>query len=162
MTGHWVLNASPIICLAKSGYYQLLKQLPDEVVIPEAVQTEINAGPSNDPAREILAKGNFKIMESLIVPSVAAWDLGLGETAVLSYALSNAGWQAVIDDRAARKCARALEISVRGTLSIVLLAKKRGLIDSAAEVIRALQASGLWVDEPFIRRLLKEAVGEKW
>jgi predicted nucleic acid-binding protein len=48
-----------------------------------------------------------------------AWDLGAGETAVLSYALANSGWTAVVDDNAARKCARSFAISAKGTLAVV-------------------------------------------
>ncbi|HCA96836.1 MAG TPA: DUF3368 domain-containing protein, partial [Cyanobacteria bacterium UBA9226] len=39
-----------------------------------------------------------------VAPEVAAWDLGKGESAVLSFALKNSGFVAIIDDRAARRC----------------------------------------------------------
>ena len=70
------------------------------------------------------------------LPEILAWDLGKGETAVLSYALTNPGWTAIIDDRAARKCAMSFSIPIKGTLAVVILAKKHGLVDSAADVLR--------------------------
>jgi predicted nucleic acid-binding protein len=45
MTERWVINASPLITLAKVGLENLLLQLPDSIVVPRAVATEIAAGP---------------------------------------------------------------------------------------------------------------------
>lgn len=162
MTDRWALNASPMICLARAGYHHLLTELPEQVVVPEAVVAEVNAGPQGDPAQGILSGGLFTIVAVEALPSILAWDLGAGETAVLSYVLAHPGWQAVLDDRAARKCARALGITVKGTLSVVLTARKQGIISSAAEVLRALQAAGLWLEDDLIRQALQDIVGEKW
>jgi predicted nucleic acid-binding protein len=93
---------------------------------------------------------------------IITWDLGLGETAVLSYALANPGWTAILDDRAARTCARSYSIPHKGTLAIIILAKQLGLIDSAANVMRALQASGLRLEDDIIRQVLRDIVGENW
>ena len=60
-----------------------------------------------------------------------AWDLGAGESAVLSWAMKRPGTLAVLDDFAARKCATALGIPVVGTLGVALLAKKRGVVQDA-------------------------------
>lgn len=49
--------------------------------------------------------------------------MGLGETAVLSYALHKKDFKAVIDDGLARKCAQTFEIPLLGTLGLVLIAK---------------------------------------
>ncbi|MBK8985627.1 MAG: hypothetical protein IPM39_06035 [Chloroflexi bacterium] len=47
----WVVNASPIIVLAKVGHAHLLPALADKIIVPQKVVDEINAGPSADPAR---------------------------------------------------------------------------------------------------------------
>lgn len=90
------------------------------------------------------------------------WSLGAGESEVLSIALDQVGWTAVVDDATARSCGRSLGIPVIGTLGVVLLAKRRGLVDSAAEVLRALRHAGLYIDDEFIRSMLKQVVGEDW
>jgi len=46
----WVVNASPIILLAKISKLSLLPDLCDKLVIPLAVSKEIAQGPQNDPA----------------------------------------------------------------------------------------------------------------
>ena len=108
----WVLNASPVICLAKVGQIDLLLQLAEEIILPEAVANEILAGPEGDAARQILSVQQLPVISRVkLRDEIMAWDLGAGETAVLSYALDHPGCVAIIDDLAARKCARSYAIS---------------------------------------------------
>jgi len=158
MSIRWVLNASPVICLARAGYEHLLVNPTGQALLPMAVAEEIQAGPPNDPARLLLETGIFLIIPTTEAPEVLAWDLGRGETAVLSYAYLNSGFTAIIDDLAARKCARSLQIAHKGTLAVIIMAKKQGLIPSAAEVLHKLLAVGLRLDEPLIRSALKETL----
>jgi predicted nucleic acid-binding protein len=115
MAERWVLNASPLIVLAKINHQHLLTQLADEIVIPQAVLAGINAGPTGDPARQYLTISPFPVVEAAPDPLVVAWDLGAGEVAVLSHTFTHRGWTAVVDDGAARRCARALGIPLLGT-----------------------------------------------
>ena len=105
----------------------------------------------------------FKIIETP-KPSaeILAWDLGQGETAVLSYALAHRKWIAVLDDGAARRCARSLSLNITGTLAVVILAKQYGLIDSAAQVLYDLRGADFRLDDVIIREALERTVGEKW
>lgn len=43
MAERWVVNASPLIVMAKIGHAQLLSALADEIVVPQTVVDEINA-----------------------------------------------------------------------------------------------------------------------
>ncbi len=140
----------------------MLLKLPDEVIVPSAVVEEIQAGQSDDPAQVALTSGRFPVSMIPVLPEILAWDLGKGETAVLSYALSNPGWTAIIDDRAARKCALSFSIPTKGTLAVVILAKKHGLVNSAGDVMRSLRAAGLRLDDETIRVALKKTVNEVW
>jgi predicted nucleic acid-binding protein len=47
----WVVNASPVIALAKADRLHLLHDSCRELLIAEAVAAEILAGPPSDPAR---------------------------------------------------------------------------------------------------------------
>jgi predicted nucleic acid-binding protein len=133
----WVINASPVIALARVGQVELLTRLPKQAIIPRAVEEELLRAPEDDPARRVVESGMFKIIETPAPPSeILAWDLGLGETAVLSYVFAHQKCVAVLDDGAARRCARSLSLAVTGTLSVVLLAKQHGLINSAAQARR--------------------------
>jgi predicted nucleic acid-binding protein len=68
----------------------------------------------------------------------------------------------VLDDAAARRCARAMEVPLIGTLGAVLQAKRQGFIESAAHVLMALRAAGLRLDDKVAAVALKRAVGEDW
>lgn len=155
-----VVNASPIICLAKSGYIHILPEISEKFVVPESVVDEIQSGPVHDPARRFIETGRIEIVYPDLLPEVIAWDLGKGESSVLSFALSEPEFTAVIDDLAGRKCANSLNISVMGTISLVLVAKQMGVVTSAAQVIRALQAADLRIQPEIIRNVLKSGANE--
>lgn len=163
MSDRWVVNASPLIVFGKIGQLDLLTQLPEEIVVPQAVANEILAGPETDAARLAIEAEMFQLVDlQAPTPELAAWDLGAGETAVLSYTLANSGWIAILDDGAARKCAVTFGISVKGSLAVVILAKKRGLIPQAKQVLHTMQEVGLRLDERTIRHVLKETLNEDW
>ncbi|MEM9137945.1 MAG: DUF3368 domain-containing protein, partial [Cyanobacteria bacterium P01_F01_bin.42] len=89
----------------------------------------------------------------------AAWDLGAGESQVLTYAFSAHNYTAVVDDAAARRCAISLNIPTLGTGGMIVLAKRRGLIPSVKEPIQALRESGLWLSDRLVK-ILKQQAGE--
>ncbi len=122
--------------------------------MPERVSIEIIEG--NDFATEKL----YDYQETWIIrvlPHVAedvlVWNLGNGETDVLSFAYGNENITALVDDRAARKCAATLNIKTLGTVGILLLAKKRGLIDSVSAALKQLQNAGLYISDEIVELL---------
>ena len=163
MEPKFVVNASPLIVLAKIEHVHLLEQLSAEFVIPEAVIIEINAGSNQDAAKRLLTSHDLSIVSSP-VPSaeLTSWDLGAGETAVIAFAMANAGWTAILDDRAARRSAQALGISVMGTLGIILKAKQTGLIPSAAEVLQQIIDHDFRIDNQLLTTVLPKTVSESW
>jgi predicted nucleic acid-binding protein len=162
LTERWVLDASPLILLARIGQERLLHALADEVIIPQPVAIEILAGPDTYPAISAVVSGHFTFADSPKPPDeLLAWDLGLGETSVLAHALADSTWTAIVDDGAARRCARSFDIPVKGTLAIVVLAKQRGLISSAAGILKQLVSDGFHTDERVVREVLERSVGEK-
>jgi predicted nucleic acid-binding protein len=120
----WVVDASPLIVLGKIGQLPLLLRLTTSLVVPAGVAHELAAGPEADPARQWLAGPGRDWVHDIeeIDPLIATWDLGRGESHVLTWALRHPGCEAILDDLAARKCAAALSIPVRGTLGVLLLA----------------------------------------
>jgi predicted nucleic acid-binding protein len=163
VTERWVLNASPLIVLARVGLEDLVSSLAPQAVVPRAVVKEIEAGPAHDPARRALAHGQFVVVDTPPPPlELLAWDLGRGETAVLSWAIAEGGWTAILDDGAARRCARAFSVPVKGTLALVVLAKQHGMIPSAADVIQAMVSTGFRLDDRIIRETLAQTVDETW
>ncbi len=162
MTERWAVNASPLIVLSKIDRQHLLTDLAGETVIPEAVAREIEAGPEDDPARRFLRSRSLPVVAVTAEPVVLAWDLGAGETSVLSYALQQPGWKAVLDDGMARRCARTLKLPLIGTLGVIIRAQQSGLIASTVPVLKDLQAIGMRLDDNVIRDALRRTTGEVW
>lgn len=163
MADAWIVNASPVIVLAKAGHLDLLDEPGVEVLVPEAVALEILAGPTDDSARRALDGGWGTRLAVATVPSnVLEWGLGAGESAVIAAAVERPRALAVIDDAQARSCAAALAVPVIGTLGLVLRAARRGRIPAATPAIRDLRAAGLFLDDALIREALDRALGERW
>ena len=78
---------------------------------------------------------------------------------MLALACEHPGTETIIDDLAGRKCAASLNIPVRGTLGIVLVAKKRGLIAKARPVIEDMMSAGLYLSRKVVDKALQK-VGE--
>jgi predicted nucleic acid-binding protein len=157
----WVLNASPLIALSKISQTSLIERLCEEFVVPEGVALEIGQGPPDDPATNWIEGPGSRNIRKLgeILPTIQAWDLGRGESEVLSWAHQNPGFEAAVDDRAARNCASAFGIPVRGTIGVVLLAKQNGHISEVGSLLDQLVKSGLRIDAK-VRRKALDLAGE--
>lgn len=104
-----VVNASPLIALFRSGQADLLPKLFERIVIPDAVWDEVTSGGHHDVAAAQLPTHHWPVRDSCAISSrVLVWNLGNGETSVLSYALAHPSLRAIIDDADARRCARTL------------------------------------------------------
>jgi predicted nucleic acid-binding protein len=142
-----IFNASPLIILAKSGLLDCFINLSNDAWIPQAVADEVSRVKNpDDPARCWLA-GNSAIVHPLTPISrfVTAWDLGDGESAVISLAAAKPESIAVLDDLAARRCAQAMDLRMIGTIGLILMAKQAGLIESATHALEAVTAAGLFI-----------------
>ncbi|MCK5522590.1 MAG: DUF3368 domain-containing protein [Thiomargarita sp.] len=160
MIKRWIIDSSPLILLSKIGQVALLHELPDEMVIPAGVAQEIQCGAKNDVARRWLEnEGNLWVQEQTnnVIPLISTWLLGLGESQVLSYVHTHSDCVGIVDDRAARNCASALNIPVRGTLGVLLLAKKNGKIAKIKPLLTQLQNVGLRINMKLIDEALKLA-----
>lgn len=150
-----VVNASPIISLAKIGYADLLMDLSSELVIPQGVVEEIEAHRHQDLAVEWVGRQNLTCIRQVDVPSIIAeWSLGKGESQVIAYAYQHREFVASMDDKPAKKCAEMFGIKVNGTLAIIIKAKNEGLISSVSPLLSELRTNGFRVsDDLFLTRL---------
>ena len=142
-----VFNASPLIVLAKAGLLDRLLPLGDGVWVPEAVASEVAAARDlGDPASSWIAgKPSLIHPTTPISPFLMAWDLGAGESAVISLTAASSNAVAVLDDLAARRCAQAMGLHIVGTLGLILMAKCAGIIPSASRALVAVVAAGLFI-----------------
>ncbi|MEH2177802.1 DUF3368 domain-containing protein [Nostoc sp.] len=146
-----IINSSPLIVLFKSKQAELLPQLFKEIIVPEGVFAEVmSAGEDDAASRQLPSVSWIQIVKiTAVAPEVAAWDLALGESQVLSLAL----------ETSERRCGQSLGITTIGTGGLLVLAKRRGIILSVSPGIQALRDAGLWLSETVVN-LLKQQAGE--
>jgi predicted nucleic acid-binding protein len=148
----WVVNASPLIVLDRLGQLDLLARLGHALVVPGGVLVEISRGPRPIAPSRL---GAFRTATvEVIDPVVAGWDLGRGESEVLTCAASEHADVVVLDDRSARRCAAALGLATHGTLHVLLEAKKAGLLPSVAPIIDRARAEGLFLSDALVAKVL--------
>ena len=136
----------------------LLAAVAASVRVPRAVLAEI----APEPRAVAAAQGGspYEVVEDLVAdPRVSTWQLRRGETQVLTYAAANAGVGVVLDDRAARRCAKLLQLDMMGTIAIVARAKTTGHITHAKPVLDGLRSVGLFISDSLLRQVL-EHLGE--
>jgi predicted nucleic acid-binding protein len=63
-----------------------------------------------------------------LTASVVHWDLGAGESQVISQAIQTGAWT-VLDDLAARRCAAAHQIPIVGSLGIIYEPSAKASLD---------------------------------
>jgi len=144
VTDAWVINASPIILYARIGRLDVIERLAPRVIVPVTVIKEVQTGVQKD---------------STAPSTVERWDLGTGESQVISFCLQGERW-AVLDDRMARRCISAYGLQMIGSLGMILRARKFGLIDAARPWVYKLKDEGMYVDVDLVERSLS-AIGEE-
>lgn len=155
MSNNFILNASPIILLGKADLLKTISPLAKSWIIPKGVVREVEKKRSIEPYLSSLSYNSKVVQESSSTthPLIAAWDLGQGESEVLTLALEKDGVCVVLDDLQARKCAALFDIPLIGSIGLIILAKRKGLIDLAKPIIERLKAAGLHIDNTMLERI---------
>jgi predicted nucleic acid-binding protein len=156
-----VSDSGPIISFARADYLKLLRQLFQEIIIPEAVYEEIAVvGGGRAGAKEVIS-GTWikkrKIGNQLSVKRLPQ-ILGLGEREAIILA-QELNALLLIDDRKAREVAEKNGISCFGSLRVLKEAKNRKLISAIKPIIDELRKKGLRIDSSLYQKFLQE-VGE--
>lgn len=158
MSDAWIVDASPLILLAKADKLDLLVQLAPRIQIPATVADEV-AVPSV--GRRVLdSLRDWERLTDLPIPDeIARWSLDAGESQVLAHALAQPGSRAVLDDLAARRSAEALGVRITGTVGVILRAKQTGIVPAARPVLQHLRETGLYLSDRLFDEFLA-IVGE--
>ena len=156
-----VLDASPLIHLARAGYLRLLQALGSKLLIPAAVFQEILVKGEDDFVVQAVKATPWLVRLPPVEapPEIAAWQLGAGERAVLSRAYSHPGSLTVLDDGRARRIAHQLDIPTIGTLGVVVRARQHGLIPAARPITEILIKRGMYISAPALEEAL-HLIGE--
>jgi predicted nucleic acid-binding protein len=132
-----VINASPLIYLAKLGVLRLLSQLFSEIWTSREVREEVLRN-KREPEVPLLEEAFsnwlkvYSLRDASLLIKLKKLNIHAGEATVIAIAreLKDMKQEAItiIDDLAAREIARTLEISVIGTVGTLLQGVKEKLI----------------------------------
>ena len=150
-----VSDTSPITALITIGKFDLLTELFGEVIIPDAVETELLAEHSMLPPR-------LRVQSVTSVQAVAAYRAVVdpGEAEAIQLAKELVADRLLIDDAKGRSVAASEGLPVVGLVGVVLLAKRNGLIASARETLNRLRVeAGAYFSEALVASALK-SIGE--
>lgn len=135
-----IADTSPIQYLYQTNLLDLLPILYGHILIPQAVVEELSQGRKQGvvlPDPELISWIEiYQISTSKLIPMVP--NLGLGEREVISLAISLSDSLIILDDALARNYAGQMNVTMTGTLGILLKAKQSGYISKITPVIEQL------------------------
>lgn len=150
ITATFVSNSSPLIAFERLNRLDLLQSLTGTLLIPTAVQREV-FGAKALPAW---------IVEQPITQALAQMAfsprLGQGEREAIVLALEVGDCTLLLDDLAARRTAEALGIAVVGTVGLLVLAKRRGLLSAVKPSLDLLATYDFRISPQLYARILAE------
>lgn len=154
-----VTNTTPIVSLGGIGQLGLLEDLFEKVVVPFAVWLELADKPGATEPRELSLLRNVTVLPAPAGPPEVA-HLHAGESAAIALALSRPGAWVLLDELRARQTARSLKLPVRGTLGILVEAKRQGRVQAVRPLIARMVENGCWMSQTLIAEVLG-SVGER-
>ncbi len=136
-----VLDATPLIYLAKAGVLGELEQLDERLVIPQAVYEEVvlRGRETGEPDAQVIARlvenGMFEVQDTedgdVYRELLEDPHLSEADRAVLSLADVENG-VAVADEEHARSVADVVGVETRGTIYLLFRLLKQGTMDADA------------------------------
>ncbi len=152
-----VSNSSPLIVLAKIEKLHILKDLFGKITIPKAVWNEIVVKGKGKPGAEEVEKAKWieiKEVGDKLSVEVLKGEIEIGEAEAIVLAKELNADLLIMDERIPRVIAESIGLRVAGSLAILYIAKKRGLIDEDFdEIVRELRAKGVRFSDNVINEL---------
>jgi hypothetical protein len=154
-----ICDASPLILLSKVGYLQLIKELSNEVWIPETVWNEVvNTEPDRPEVAAIRAMFESNVCQAdKALESAYRLQVDAGEASALALIAKNPQACLLMDDARGRKVAAINGFRCIGTLGVLVRARKAGKIPALGSIFEELKSKGFYIDEKLIIKALKSA-----
>ena len=146
-----VSDSSPLIALEQIGHFELLRDLFQEVLVPDEVIRETTATVG---LRPWLRR---QPLEGPLLSQVLRPTLGRGEREAISLAVELQARVILLDDEAARNVAARLGLPIMGTAGVLLIAKERGLIGRVKPHLDALLAKRFFLGAQVYELVLSKA-----
>ncbi len=158
-----VSDSSPIISLSMIGQLELLRELYQEIILPQAVYQEIVEEGRHRPGFSEVLEADWIITRSISSESlskVLALNLGKGEAEAITLASDVHAELLLMDERKGRRVAFKLGIDVVGILGVLVEAKHKSLITLIKPMLdELLHEAGFRMSQTLYDKVL-ETVGE--
>jgi len=137
-----ISNSSILIALSRIGQLNLLSQrFTDGILIPQAVWHEVvETGSGRSGANEVKIANWITVHQITNRPLFAllSTELDKGESEAIVLAIEEQADIILLDERSARRKAVSLDLTVLGTVGILIWAKRAGLIENLREQLNTL------------------------
>jgi predicted nucleic acid-binding protein len=151
-----ICNTTPFIALASVDQVQLLKEVYNSVFVPAAVIDELRQG-GPIPVPDVHDYAWIKVVPNIEdISNRMLFQLDFGERQVVIRALRDDADLVLIDDRLARNIAEYLGLKVKGTLGVLVEAKRRGLIGSFRNLSLRMRKEGIYYSQRLIEEIARE------
>lgn len=155
-----ISNTSPIQYLYQTNLLNLLPTLYEQIILPQAVVTELTEGSKLGVCLpDLTALPWVKTQQASNTLAIAAAPdlLGAGELEAIALALETQDALVLLDDALARNYAKQLKIKFTGTLGVLLRAKQFGHLPLILPVLEQLDRLGFRLDQATRDAVLKLA-----
>ena len=155
-----ISNTGPLVALAVIDQLDLLNQLFDTIIVPEAVHFELLEGGIAQAGVAAYRQAQWIAVKELTNPREPLLDsvLDIGEASVIQLARENNIDRVLIDERKGRKIAREVyKLQVIGSAGILVEAKRYGYLDNVKNSLATMRKHGYWLHENIVAAILKEA-----
>ncbi|MCP4402404.1 MAG: DUF3368 domain-containing protein [bacterium] len=154
-----ISNTSPLFYLHQIGHLALLQRLYEQIIVPEAVVQELEAGRQQGESVPDIQEFPWMEVRLTRIPALVRLitDLGPGEAQVLALALEIPNSLSILDDRLAREIAQLQKLRITGTAGVLLKAKQRGFLPEIASLLKKFSLAGFRLSEHVNAQILKLA-----
>ncbi len=150
-----VADTSPLSAFLRIRRADLLSALFPRIVIPGAVASELDRGPSIVGTwRTAMGFVEPRTIEPTPLLGLLQADLDPGEAEAIALAVQEKA-TLLIDEARGRALARRLAVNVIGSVGVCVLAKEQGLVATVRPLIEDLRVrGGLWLSDALLRDVL--------
>jgi predicted nucleic acid-binding protein len=142
-----ISDTSCLIALSNIGMLHILKDLFEEVLITPEVNDEFG---NQLPNWIIVSKAKDKLKQTEIEN-----NLDKGEASSIALALEIPSSTLIIDEVKGRNIAKNMNIEIIGTVGIIILAGKKGVVNDVISVILKLVNNGFRLSNKIVDRIIE-------
>jgi predicted nucleic acid-binding protein len=147
-------DSGPLIALSKINYLYILNEFFSDIIIPQAVWTEVVEKGEERPGCKEVRDANWILVnevKNILGIEALKHEIGVGESETIILAKELNADLVLIDDRIAKEIAISMGLNVTGTLAIIHEAIKRRIIHKDfREIVKMMKKNNIWINDEIL------------